>query len=235
MKSLTVAVEAKDTNALNTIFGPELHSLVSADAVQAANYINLSASRLGVDLLTLGGSKIYGPKGTGALYVRHATVIEPLFYGGGQERGRRSGTENVAGAGGLAAAIEMVGTTRDSESHRLNPLRDRLIRGIQAAIPDAILNGDPRHRLPNNVNFTIPGAEGEGMVLYLDKAGILTSTGSACTTGSLDPSHVLLALGRTPDEANSSLRLTFGRSTDQAAIDKVIETLPGIVHRLRSL
>ncbi len=215
--------------------GVKLPIYLHTDAVQAANYLNLSVARLGVDLLTLNGSKIYGPKGTGALYLRHGTVIEPLLYGGGQERGRRSGTENVAGVVGLATALKLATTTREAESRRLVPLRDRLIQGIQAALPDAILNGDPGRRLPNNVNFTIPGAEGEGLVLYLDNAGILASTGSACSTGNLDPSHVLLALGRTPDEASSSLRLTFGRSTDQAAIEKVLETLPGIVHRLRTL
>jgi len=198
------------------------------DAVQAANYINLSVSRLGVDLLTLNGSKIYGPKGTGALYVRHGTTIEPLIYGGGQERGRRSGTENVAGVVGLGAALKLAATTRDAEFYRLAPLRDQLIRGIQAAIPDAILNGHPSRRLPNNVNFTIPGAEGEGLVLYLDNAGILASTGSACSTGSLDPSHVLIAIGRTPDEASAVplIKLPSIRS---------IETLPGIIHRLRTL
>jgi cysteine desulfurase len=203
------------------------------DATQAAGYLDLHVARLGVDLLSLGGSKIYGPKGTGALYVRHGTTLEPLNYGGGQERGRRSGTENVPGAIGLATALELTAATRESEIRRLTPLRDQLIARLLEAIPGASLNGDPRRRLPNNVNLTIPGAEGEGLVLYLDNAGIQASTGSACTTGSLDPSHVLLALGRTPAEANSSLRLTLGRSTDQAAIDRVVQTLPGIVARLR--
>ncbi len=205
------------------------------DAVQAANYLNLSVSRLGVDLLTLNGSKIYGPKGTGALYLHHGTVIEPLMHGGGQERGRRSGTENVAGIVGFAAALKLAATTAGAESRRLTLLRDQLIHGILAAIPDAILNGDPKHRLPNNVNLTILGAEGEGMVLYLDNAGIFASTGSACSTGNLDPSHVLLAIGRTPNEANSSLRLTLGRATDPSAIEAVLAALPKIVHRLRTL
>jgi cysteine desulfurase len=205
------------------------------DATQAANYLDLHVTRLGIDLLTLNGSKIYGPKGTGALYIRQGTVLEPLMYGGGQERARRSGTENVPGIVGLARALELAAMTRDSESRRLARLRDDLIRRLIAALPDSTLNGDHKRRLPNNANLTIPGAEGEGLVLYLDNAGIMASTGSACTTGSLDPSHVLLAIGRTPAEANSSLRLTLGRSTTPAHIDRVVEVLPGIVQRLREL
>ena len=205
------------------------------DAAQAAGYLDLHVSRLNVDLLSLNGSKIYGPKGTGVLYVRHGTPLEPLMYGGGQERGRRSGTENVAGIVGLARALELAARDREAESRRLAALRDDLTRRLLEALPGSVLNGDPKRRLPNNVNLTIPGAEGEGLVLYLDNAGIMASTGSACTTGSLDPSHVLLAIGRTPAEANSSLRLTLGRSTDQTAIDRVVNVLPGIVSRLREL
>ncbi|HEY2003674.1 MAG TPA: cysteine desulfurase family protein [Candidatus Saccharimonadia bacterium] len=205
------------------------------DAAQAAGYLDLQVSRLNVDLLSLNGSKIYGPKGTGVLYVRHGTDLEPLMYGGGQERGRRSGTENIAGVVGLAKALELATADREAESRRLIVLRDDLIRRLLEAIPGAILNGDPKRRLPNNANLTIPGAEGEGLVLYLDNAGIMASTGSACTTGSLDPSHVLLAIGRTPAEANSSLRLTLGNSTDAQTIDRVVDVLPGIVARLREL
>ncbi len=205
------------------------------DAVQAANYLDLHVSRLGVDLLTLNASKIYGPKGVGALYVRHGTTLEPLMYGGGQERGRRSGTENVASIIGLAKAFEIATDLRDAESRRLTILRDHLATSLIAALPDTIINGDPKRRLPNNLNLTIPGVEGEALILYLDNAGLMASTGSACSTGSLDPSHVLLALGRTPAEANSSLRLTLGRSTTKADVEKVIEALPPIVQRLRQL
>jgi len=205
------------------------------DATQAVNYLDLHVTRLGVDLLTLSGSKMYGSKGTGLLYVRQGTELEPLMYGGGQERGRRSGTENVAGVVGLARALELAQTERVAEGHRLVPLRDQLIRELQMAFPDMLLNGDPKRRLPNNINLTIPGAEGEAMVLYLDQAGILASTGSACSSGDLDPSHVLLALGRTAAEANASLRLTFGRSTDQSAADTLLEVLPSIVKRVREL
>jgi cysteine desulfurase len=215
--------------------GLVLPLFLHSDAAQAAGYLDLHVARLGVDLLTLGGAKMYGPKGTGILYVRHGTELEPLMYGGGQERGRRSGTENVAGVVGLAKALEIATTTREAETRRLIILRDLLIRRVLEAVPGSSLNGDPKRRLPNNISLTIPGAEGEGLVLYLDQAGIQASTGSACTTGNLEPSHVLLAIGRTPAEANCSLRLTMGRSTDQAAIDQVVEVLPGIVSRLREL
>jgi cysteine desulfurase len=215
--------------------GVSLPLYLHTDACQAANYLDLHVTRLVVDLMTLNGSKIYGPKGTGALYVRTGTALEPLQYGGGQERGRRSGTENVTGAVGLAKALELATAGRAREVKRLAPLRDELARRLLAAIPEAALNGDPRRRLPNNVNLTIPGAEGEAMVLYLDNAGIQASTGSACSTGSLDPSHVLLAIGRTPSEAQCSLRLTLGRATTAASTARVAEVLPGIVARLRDL
>jgi cysteine desulfurase len=215
--------------------GIELPLYLHTDACQAAGYLDLHVTRLGVDLLTLNGSKIYGPKGAGLLYVRHGTSMEPLIYGGGQERGRRSGTENVAAIVGLSAALKLVTADRSNESRRLTALRDDLARGIEAAIPTASLNGDRQHRLPNNLNFTIPGAEGEAMVLYLDNVGIMASTGSACSSGDLDPSHVLLAIGRSRAEAQSSLRLTLGRGTDQAATRYLIEQLPPIVERLQTL
>ena len=205
------------------------------DACQAAGYLSLHVARLGVDLMTISGSKIYGPKGVGALYVRHGVELEPLIYGGGQERGRRSGTENVAGIVGLATALRLVNDAREAESHRLIRLRDALLAGIQEALPDALPNGDAKRRLPNNVNIIIPGAEGEALVLYLDNAGIMASTGSACSSGSLDPSHVLVGIGRSRDEAQQSLRLTLGRSTDEAAVHQVLEVLPGIVARLREI
>ena len=205
------------------------------DAVQAAGYLDLQVSRLGLDLLTLNGSKIYGPKGIGALYIRHGTLVEPLMYGGGQERGRRSGTENVASIAGLAVALEIATAQREHESRRLSALRDHLTRELIARIPGVIINGDPVRRLPNNLNLTIPGAEGEAMVLYLDNADVMASTGSACSAGSLDPSHVLLAIGRTAAEANSSVRLTLGRSTNPQAVDYVARILPPIIGRLREL
>jgi cysteine desulfurase len=215
--------------------GITLPLYLHTDATAAANYLDLHVTRLGVDLLSLSGSKLYGPKGTGLLYVRHGTDLEPLMYGGGQERGRRSGTQNVPGVVGLAAALELAAQQRDHESRRLTTLRDDTIARLLAVIPEARLNGDARRRLPGNINLTIPGAEGEALVLYLDGAGILASTGSACSSGDLDPSHVLLAIGRTAEEANSSLRLTFGRATNEAAVDYLVQQLPSIVARLREL
>jgi cysteine desulfurase len=208
---------------------------VHTDAVQAANYLDLHVARLGVDLVTISGSKIYGPKGTGCLYIRHGTIMEPLMYGGGQERGRRSGTENTAGIVGLAAALAQTASRRDQEGQRVAMLRDELARSLQQAIPGLMINGQMKRRLPNNLNVTIPGAEGEALVLYLDQAHVMTSTGSACSTGDLDPSHVLMAIGRTTREAGQSLRLTLGRDTTRADIDHVARTLPGIVARLRQL
>jgi cysteine desulfurase len=215
--------------------GVKLPLFLHTDACQTPGYLDLSVARLGADLLTLNGSKIYGPKGAGALYVRTGTVLEPLIYGGGQERGRRSGTENVAGAVGLAKALELAAAARAAESRRLTSLRDGLIAALLKAVPGATLNGDPRRRLPGNINLTVPGAEGEAMVLYLDNAGIQASTGSACSTGSLEPSHVLTAIGRSPDEAQSSLRLTLGRGTTAAHTARVAKVLPSIVQRLREL
>jgi cysteine desulfurase len=221
--------------ATRTARGVTLPLYLHTDASQAAGYLDLHTTRLGVDLLSLNGSKIYGPKGAGLLYIRTGTQLEPLMYGGGQERGRRSGTENTAGVAGLAKALELTAATRDTESHRQAALRDQLIGELRAAIPDAILNGHPTRRLPGNINLTIPGVEGEALVLYLDNAGIMASTGSACSTGDLDPSHVLLAIGRTPAEANASLRLTLGRSTTKPGITQVARELPLIVRRLREL
>jgi cysteine desulfurase len=226
-----VAKVRKDRAARNV----KLPLYVHTDAAQAVGYLDLQVSRLGVDLLSLGGSKIYGPRGTGILYVRSGTALEPLMYGGGQERGRRSGTENVAGAVGFALALELSTAIRSDEARRLTLLRDYAIERLLSAIPDSTLNGSLKRRLPGNINLCIPGADGESMVLYLDGEHIAASTGSACTTGLLDPSHVLLAIGLTREEADSSLRLTLGRATDQAAIDVLIAKLPPIVERVRGL
>ena len=192
-------------------------------------------ARLGVDLLSMNGSKIYGPKGSGVLYVRQNVTLEPLLYGGGQERGRRSGTSNVAMAIGFAAALEIVQESRQGETKRLTVLRDRLIALIEERIPNMLVNGHLEHRLPGNVNISFPGLEGEALVLYLDGAGIMASTGSACASGSEDPSHVLVAIGLSQHDATASLRLTLGRSTTQEDIAYVADKLPAIVERLRTL
>lgn len=215
--------------------GNNLPLYLHTDAVQAANFLDLHIARLGVDLMSLSGSKIYGPKATGLLYVRHTVEMDPLQFGGGQERGRRSGTENVAGVVGLAEAFDITRSLRESEAARLRPLRDSLLGQLRRSLPALILNGDPKRRLPNNLNITIPNTNGETLVLYLDNAGIMASTGSACSTGNLDPSHVLLAIGRTKNEAESSLRLTLGRNTTQESIDYVAATLPQVVQRVRNL
>jgi cysteine desulfurase len=204
------------------------------DAVQAINYLDCDVKKLGVDLLTLSGHKIYGPKGVGALYVKEKTPIEPLIYGGGQEEGMRSGTENVAGIVGLGAAIAEI-KNQKSKIKNIEKLRDKLIDGILKNIPGAKLNGSKIHRLPNNVNVSIPGAEGESMVIALDQQGIAVSTGSACSSRSLEPSHVLLALGLNSEQAHCSLRLTLGRYTTEKEIDYVLRILPVVVNRLRKI
>lgn len=204
------------------------------DAVQAVNYLDCDVEKLGVDLLTLSGHKIYGPKGIGALYIRKGTEIKPLIYGGGQERGIRPGTENVAGIVGLGTAVFGV-KRQQREIEGLKKLRNKLIDGILEKIPRAHLNGPKAHRLPNNVNVSFEGAEGEALVIALDQEGIAVSTGSACSTRSLEPSHVLLALGLTQKQAHGSLRLTLGRYTTEQEIDKVLEILLEIVERLRKI
>ena len=205
------------------------------DACQAAGYLDINVKNIGVDLMTINGSKIYGPKGTGALFVRRGLRLTPLIYGGGQEMKLRSGTENVAGIVGLATALEEVTRLRDSECARLTILRDTLIQGIVEKIPNAVLNGHPTLRLPNNVNISIADIEGEVMLLYLDESGICASTGSACDFQTTDPSHVVQALGKSREIARSSIRFTLGRSTTIADIDYVLETLPPIVKKLHEL
>lgn len=215
--------------------GPDEPPFLHTDACQAAGYLALDAQKLGVDLMTINGSKIYGPKGTGALFVRRGLKLAPFVLGGGQERGLRSGTENVPALAGFAEALAIANAEREAEARRLTPLRERLIAGIIKNIPDAILNGHAEKRLPNNVNVSILGIEGESVLLYLDEAGIAAATGSACDSSSLDPSHVILALGRPYEFAHASLRFTLGRKTTLAEIDYVLKVLPGIVKKLRAI
>ncbi|MBU1348926.1 aminotransferase class V-fold PLP-dependent enzyme [Patescibacteria group bacterium] len=204
------------------------------DACQAAGALDLDVEKLHVDLLTLNGSKIYGPKGIGLLFVRRGVSVEPLIRGGGQERGLRSGTENVPGIIGLATAFELAQAEKETENARLIPLRDRLIEGL-LSIPKARLNGHATTRLPNNVNVTFPDIEGEAAVLYLDAKGIRASTGSACASSSLEPSHVLMAIGLPHDIVHGSVRFTLGRSTTVDDIEVVIAAMSPIVERLRSM
>ncbi len=209
---------------------PFLHS----DACQAAGVLDLNVDKLHVDLMTVNASKMYGPKGVGLLYLRRGTKIEPLVRGGGQERNLRSGTENVPGIVGFAKAFELAQEERDQESARLFVLRDRLVEGL-LKIPKSRLNGHPTERLPNAANISFLDIEGEAAVLYLDAEGIMASTGSACASASLDPSHVILATGLSYEAAHGSIRFTLGRSTTQEHIDRVIEVMPGIVERLRKM
>ncbi|MFC1612534.1 cysteine desulfurase family protein [Patescibacteria group bacterium] len=205
------------------------------DACQAAGVLDINILRLGVDLLTFNGSKIYGPKGIGTLFIKKGVNIKPLVYGGGQESGLRGGTENVPAIVGLAKALEFAQKEKDSENKRLTKLRSILIEGILKNIKNAKLNGHPEKRLPNNINISIPRVEGEAMVLYLDSKGVFCSTGSACSSNSLKPSHVLLAIGRSHELAHNSLRFTLGKSTTKADIDYVIKILPGIVKKLTEI
>jgi cysteine desulfurase len=207
------------------------------DAVQAAGTLPLHVDALGVDLLSLSAHKFYGPKGVGLLYVRRGTLLEFQQKGGGQEQGRRGGTENVPGIVGLGMALERADRWRDAYADHCARLRDRLADGLFAAIPDATLNGpaDPALRLPNNLNVTIPGVQGETLLLSLDVLGVAASAGSACTTGNTEPSHVLRAMGLSDDACRSALRFTIGRSNTEDQIDDTIDALGESVDRAQSL
>jgi len=209
--------------------------LVHTDAVQAVGAIRIDVEELGVDLLSLSGHKIYGPKGVGALYVRKGVKILPVAHGGGHERGKRAGTENVPGIVGLGKAAELAKEEMDSSSERIKHLRDKLIEGILSRIEHSRLNGHPTNRLPNNVNVSIEYVEGEAMLLSLDQQGVAASSGSACTSGSLEPSHVLMAMGLSHEVAHGSLRMTLGRQNTEEDVDYVLSVLPPIVERLRNM
>lgn len=204
------------------------------DACQAAGVYDLDVEKLHVDALSFSGSKIYGPKGTGCLYLRRGVSLEPLQFGGGQERGLRSGTENVPGIVGLAAAMQVANSKREKENARLSVLRDRLIEGL-LAIPKTHLNGHPAKRLPNNANVSFLDIEGEAAVLYLDAKGIYCSTGSACASASLDPSHVILATGLSYEAAHGSLRFSLGRATTAKDVEYILSVMPNVVKKLRAM
>lgn len=209
--------------------------LFHTDAVQAAGHIPIDIKAMGIDMLSISGHKFHGPKGVGVLYERKGIRLPSYIIGGEQEKGRRAGTENVAGIVGLGEALELAVTNMSETSARMTRMRDRLIEGIEATIPEVKLNGHRTKRLPNNVNFSIKYIEGESILLMLDMAGIAASSGSACTSGSLDPSHVLLALGLTHEVAHGSVRMTLGDDTTDEDIDYVLETLPKVAHRLRAM
>ncbi|GAB4257275.1 MAG: cysteine desulfurase NifS [Thermoleophilia bacterium] len=205
------------------------------DAVQTVGKIPVDVEELKVDLLSLSGHKIYGPKGIGALYIRKRVRVTPLLHGGGQERRRRAGTENMPGILGLAKAVEIAERTLSREAERERKMRDRLWDGLKDRIPHIALNGDLDKSLPNMLNFRVEGIEGEAMILCLDMNRIGVSSGSACTTGSLDPSHVLLAMGIPAEEAHGSLRISLGRSNTEEDIDYFLEAFPPVVKRLRDM
>jgi cysteine desulfurase len=204
------------------------------DAVQAGGLLDLDVASLQVDLLTLSAHKFYGPKGVGILYVRQGTRVQPQVLGGSQERNRRAGTENVPGVVGAAAALELARDERERENERLLALHDQLITGM-LALPDAQLTGHPTQRLPNSASFTLAGVEGESLLLNLDLVGIAASSGSACTSGDIEPSHVLSAMGVSASQARGALRLTLGRSVTADDIGVTLERMAEILPRLRSL
>jgi len=205
------------------------------DAVQTVGHVPIDVNEMNIDLLSTSAHKLYGPKGVGALYVRKGTRLVSLIHGGEQERRRRASTENIPGIVGFGKAAEIALGEMEEESARIVALRDRLIEGLLTRIDDARLNGHPTQRLPNNVNVSVKYIEGESMLLNLDMEGIGASTGSACSSGTLEPSHVLLALGLSHEEAHGSLRFSLGRESTDEDVDRVLEALPSIVSKLRAM
>jgi cysteine desulfurase len=206
-----------------------------SDGVQATGKIPVDVRKLKVDLYSISAHKIHGPKGIGALYVRKGTTLKTIMTGGGHERNRRSGTENVAGIVGFGQAAKLAREGLDTETAHMRQLRDRLESGLKARIPSIHVNAERAPRLPNTSNIMVDFAEGEGLVISLDLKGVAVSTGSACSSGSLEPSHVLIAIGKTPDEAHGSLRFSLNAMNTAEEVDYVLEVLPGIVERLREL
>ena len=205
------------------------------DSVQTVGKIPVSVKKLGVDMLSLSAHKFYGPKGVGAIYIKKGTKIEPYLHGGEQEKGKRAGTYNVPGIIGLGKAAEIAIEEMEEEMKKVKYLRDKLERGIIEKIPEVVINGHPENRLYNTLNLCVKYVEGESILLNLDFEKIYASSGSACTSGSLEPSHVLLAIGIPPEIAHGSLRFSLGKYNEEKDVDKVLEVLPGIVEKLRKL
>ncbi|MEN6355689.1 MAG: cysteine desulfurase NifS [Armatimonadota bacterium] len=205
------------------------------DTVQTIGHIPVDVQAIGCDSLAISAHKLYGPKGIGAMYIRKGARVDRFMLGGGQENNRRAGTHNVPGIVALGKACELAKARMAEEAEYTTKLRDALIHGVESKIKDVRLNGDRIKRVPNNVNFSFTGVEGESMILLLDMQGICVSSGSACTSGSLDPSHVLMALGLKHEQAHGSLRLTLGNDNTMEQIDRVLEVLPGIIDRLRQM
>jgi len=205
------------------------------DAAQSFGKIPIDVNKMNVDLLTASSHKMYGPKGAAILYVREGTKISPLLHGGGHEAGLRSSTVNVVAIVGFAEAVKICQREMKREGERLTKLRDKLIKGVLEKIPGSYLNGHPKKRLPNNINFSFQGVEGESLIMQLDLLGIAASTGSACSSEKLEPSHVLLAIGLRPEQAHGSLRLSLGRWTTEKDIDYVLKVLPKVIKKLREI
>ena len=208
--------------------------LFHTDAVQAAGHIAIDVKEMNIDMLSLSGHKFHGPKGVGALYCRRGILLQNLIEGGAQERGKRAGTENIAGICATAAALKEACDNLEANTRKVTALRDKLIAGL-SEIPHCALNGDPVNRLPGNVSFCFEGIEGESLLLYLDAMGVCASSGSACTSGSLDPSHVLLAIGRVHDVAHGSLRLSLCHYNTEEEIDHILTCVPKVVQTLRNM
>lgn len=208
--------------------------LFHTDAVQAAGHLPINVVEQNIDLASVSSHKFHGPKGVGILYARRGIALTGIIEGGAQERGKRAGTENMPAIVGMAAALEYACAHIEQDSAYVTSLRDKLIAGL-SRIPHSALNGDPVNRLPGNVSFCFEGIEGESLLLLLDAAGICASSGSACTSGSLDPSHVLLAIGRPHEVAHGSLRLTIDAGNTEEEIDRIIEAVPAVVERLRDM
>lgn len=209
--------------------GNSLPLYLHSDACQAGNYLDVHTSRLGVDLMTINGGKLYGPKQSGALYVKGGLVLTPLIDGGGQERGLRSGTENVAGAIGLAAALDLAQQQRHAEVKRLQALQQKFYTLLQTQLPKVIINGSRKHRLPNNLHITVPGFDNERLLIQLDAAGVMAAAGSACSASDEEASHVLRALGLATAEAQSSLRFSMGRASESIMIERTVQLLSSFV------
>lgn len=209
--------------------GNSLPIYLHTDACQAANYLDLHVSRLGVDLMTLNGGKIYGPKQSGILYVSHTLQLAPIIRGGGQERNLRSGTENVAACVGFAKALQLAQAKRHEEAERLGKLQAQAFKRIEEKLPGAVVNGSLKHRLPNNIHLTLPGQDNERLLVELDERGILAAAGSACSASDEEPSHVLRAMGIRDEDAQASLRLTMGRETTEADIETLVHTLHDLI------
>jgi len=209
--------------------------LMHTDAVQGAGFLDLNVRELGVDLMSLSAHKFHGPKGVGVLYVKRGTPFEPQMMGGGQERERRSGTENVPGIVGMAEAFRLACQERETTAARCVAMRDKIIEGLQDRVEHAHLNGHPVERLPNNVNISFEAVEGEPILLGLDFAGISASSGSACSSASLEPSHVLLAIGLAAELAQGSVRITLGKDNTDEEVDYMLSVIPDLVNRLRAM